>query len=64
MSSSTAAQELEMIVGEECRGHGGESRECWEEVCRAVLKQGKLQSGKVFELSKHLHCKLIFGFTL
>ena len=54
MSSSTAAQELEMIVDEECRGHGGESRECWEEVCMAVFKQGKLQSGKVFELSKHL----------
>ena len=47
MSSSTAAQELEMIVGEECRGHGGESHECWEEVCMAVLKQGELQSGKV-----------------
>ena len=35
-----------MIVGEECRGQSGESRERWGGgVCTAVLKQGELQSG-------------------
>ena len=39
-------QELEIIVGEECRGQSGESRERWGGgVCTAVLKQGELQSG-------------------
>ena len=41
-----------MILGDECKGQSAESRERWGQVCKAILKQGELESANNPKISK------------